>query len=199
MTAAEATDGRRARRDRNRAAVIEAMITLLLEQGGLPQTDVVAARAGVSVSSVFRYFENLDDLQQQTIETYFARFGSLFEVPAIGDGTLDERITRLVDARATLHETVAPVARLVRSSTHEETPVTERLARLRLDLAEQVRRHFAAELSGRTRNGSDDVADAIDVLTSFEAWDLLRSAHGRSEPQIRRAWTTAIRSLLGAT
>lgn len=199
MTAAEATDGRRARRDRNRSAVIEAMISLLLEEGALPSTEVVAERAGVSVSSVFRYFESLDDLQQQTVETYFARFGSLFEIDRIGEGTLDERVTRLVQARAKLHGTVAPVARLVRSSTTEGTPVAERLAQLRLDLAEQVRTHFAVDLSARTTDDRDDVTDAIDALTSFEAWDLLRSAHGRTDAQIQRAWTTAIRSLLQVT
>ena len=196
MTTQEATDGRRARRDRNRAAVIDAMITLLLDHGTLPSTETVAERAGVSVSSVFRYFENLDDLQQQTVATYFGRFGPMFEIESIGEGPLVERVARFVDARATLHETVAPIARLVRAGLREPSPVQERLAATRRDLAQQVRIHFAPELSSRLRSDRDDLADAVDALTSFEAWDLLRTAHHRSTRQIRRAWTTATCGLL---
>ena len=190
------TDGRRARRDRNRAAVIDAMITLLLEDGSIPPTERIAERAGVSVSSVFRYFESLEDLQQQTVETHFERFGQLFDIPSLGEGSLDTRIARFVDARATLHAAVAPIARIARAKQSERSPISERLAAIRDLFIDQVRVHFAEELSTRTGAEHDDLADAVDALTSFEAWDLLHSARGRSDRQIRRTWRTTIHSLL---
>ena len=76
-------DGRRARRERNRLAVIDALFELLVQAERPPSVEEVAAHAGVSVSSVFRYFENLDDLQQETIERYFQRYAPHFEVPAV--------------------------------------------------------------------------------------------------------------------
>lgn len=197
-TPAVETDGRTARRDRNRAAVIDAMITLLLEDGSIPPTERIADRAGVSVSSVFRYFESLEDLQQQTVETHFERFGPLFEIPSIGEGGLDPRIARFVDARATLHATVAPIARIARARQSEPSPIGERLATIRDTFVEQVRVHFAPELAVRSRAERDHLADAVDTLTSFEAWDLLHSARGRSGRQIRRTWRTAIRTLVTA-
>ncbi len=188
-------DGRRARRDRNRSAVIDGMFDLL-DEGRQPSTEEIAERAGVSVSSVFRYFDGLDDLQRQTIDTHFERFGPLFDVPALGSGDLDARISRLVDARLALHSTVAPVARLARARAIEQPLIAETLAQTRRTLAAQLRTHFALELEGRTGATVTGVVDAIDVLTSFESWDLLTTTHGRAERLIRRMWTSSIRTLL---
>lgn len=191
------TDGRKARRDRNRTAVIDSMITLLLKEGAVPSADVVAERAGVSVSSLFRYFDNLEDLQRNAVETYFERFGPLFEIPSPGEGPLPDRIARFVDARSTLHSTVAPAARVTRTMQPVGSPITERLSELRSTLHRQVLEHFGPELSVRSRAERSDLADTIDVLTSFEAWDLLHTTHGRSTRDIVRGWTSAIEALLG--
>ncbi len=188
-------DGRRARRDRNRTAVIDALFALLLE-GVRPSTEEIAARAGVSVSSLFRYFDSIDDLQRQTIDVHFERFGPLFDVPSIGAGDRDGRIDRFVDARIELHATVAPIARLARARAFDQPVIAETLAQARRRLATQIGEHFAAELEVASSDAAEDVADAIDGLTSFEAWDLLSNTHGRSAEQIRRAWTAAIRSVL---
>ena len=58
-------DGRRARRERGRSAVIDAAFALA-EEGKIPlTTELVAERSGVSAASIFRYFDGLDDLQYQ--------------------------------------------------------------------------------------------------------------------------------------
>ena len=199
MSAAESipADGRRARRDRNRAAVIDAVLELLAEGEPMPATEAIAERAGVSVSSVFRYFDGLDDLHRQTIERHAERFGHLFELPGLGDGTRDERITRLVDARLALHEAVAPIARAARSQVREGHPIGDQLAEIRRRMRSQVRAHFAEELAPMPRAVADDVVDAIDALTSFEAWDLLRRGAGRSQARVGRTWQVAVAALLG--
>ena len=188
-------DGRRARRERNRTAVIDAMLSLLGEDGS-PAVETIAATAGVSVSSVFRYFDNLDDLLRETVHRYFERYAQLFEIPHVGDGRLDVRIERFVAARLELFETTAPIARVARRRAAEHDRIAETLAGVRRSLAEQVRRHFATELAGRAAADSDDVVGLVDSLTSFEAWDLLHSAHGRSQRQIRRAWTRGVERLV---
>ena len=50
-------DGRLARRDRNRIAVLDAAIELFAEGVLDPTPDDVATRAGISARSVYRYFE----------------------------------------------------------------------------------------------------------------------------------------------
>jgi AcrR family transcriptional regulator len=190
-----AVDGRRARRERGRTAVVDAMFELLQEGQLPPAVEAIAERAGVSVSSVFRYFENLDDLQQRTIERYFERFASLFTIPATGKGTLDERIKRLVDARLDLYDAIGPIALMARARAVESPRLARTLEQTRTIQARLVRDHFATELAALTPARADDLVVLIDSMSSFEAWDLLRTAHGRTRPQIRRAWVLGLKAL----
>lgn len=188
-------DGRRARRERNRLLVIDSMFALLSEGHVPPSVDDVAARSGVSVSSVFRYFDGLDDLHEQTIERYFERFAALFELPDPA-GTAEGRIRTFVDARLDLYGTIAPIARMARLRAPEHPRIATTLHATRAHLAAQVRTHFAPDLGACTAAEADDRVAVIDSLTSFEAWDLLRAVHGRSRRQMERAWTAALRALL---
>lgn len=189
-------DGRRVRRDRNRAAVVDAVFSLLHDGFVPPSTEQVAERAGVSVSSVFRYFDSLDDLQRQTIEVHLARSAPLFEVPALGEGTLDERIATLVGARLALYRQIAPVARLARMRAPEYPLIAEALVGTRLTLVRQLRRHFSAELSALDRGDAGNVVALVDVLTSFESWEQMRRGSKLSERRIGAAWTRGIRAVL---
>ncbi len=188
-------DGRRARRARNRGAVVDAVFALIEEDEATPSVEAIARRAGVSVSSIFRYFENLDDLHQQTIEHHFARVAPLFDVPGLGEGERTERIARWVDARLDLYEAIAPVARVARARALDAPAIARSLAAARAQMAGQARTHLAPELATRTPARADDLVGLVDTLTSFEAWDLLVAVHGRTRAQIRRAWTTALDAL----
>jgi len=188
-------DGRRARRERNRLAVIDALFELLQEGSPPPSVEEVAARAGVSVSSVFRYFDSLDDLQEQTIARYFERFAALFEVPAV-EGDRDARIAALVDARLDLYECIAPIARMARVRAAEEPRFSRTLLETRRRMAGQVREHLASDVAHLSRAVADDRIALVDCLTTFESWDLLTSTHGRSRRLVRRAWLTGIAAFL---
>jgi AcrR family transcriptional regulator len=189
-------DGRRARRERGRDAVAEAMIDLVLEGHVPPSAEQVAARAGVSVTSVFRYFESLDELRHETIRRYHQRFAHLAEVPDIGQGSLDARIDAYVDSRLLLYETTEPIARLARSRAAAVPDIDDSLHRTRAAAVDQIRRHFSAELSQLTSARRDDLVALVATTTSFESWMQLRDDHHRNATQTRRAWTTALRLLL---
>ncbi|TKJ33926.1 hypothetical protein A6V29_15510 [Blastococcus sp. CCUG 61487] len=189
-------DGRTARRERNRAAVIDALLGLIDESHVAPSTDEIAERAGVSVSSLFRYFESLDDLQEQTIERHFERFAPLFEIPTIGAGPLADRIDRLVDARTTLYRSIAPVARLARSRALDNPRLAGTLVEVRARFTRQLRDHFAPELAALPRASGNDLVALVDTLTSFESWDLVRTTHGYSERLVRRAWHAGVSGLI---
>ena len=199
MTPTEAAvDGRRARREQGRHAVIDAMVDLLLEGHTPPTASEIAVRAGVSVASVFRYFDDLADLQRQTIARYLERHEALFDVPGIGEGDLDERISRLVTARTALYETIAPVARYVRVRSFDLPELAQNLGQVRDQMADQVHRHFRPELDARPPAAAEDLTATIVALTSFESWDLFRGELDRGPAQVRRAWRDALRALLAA-
>jgi Bacterial regulatory proteins, tetR family len=79
----ENVDGRHARRERGRLAVIDAMLILVSEGHVPPTVEQLAERAGVSAASVFRYFDTLEDLRQATTGVFFKRNPHLFEIPEI--------------------------------------------------------------------------------------------------------------------
>lgn len=193
---AEPMDGRRARRARGRAAVVEATIDLVLEGFSPPTVEQVADRAGVSTASVFRYFDTLDELRDETTRRYFQRFAHLLVIPEIGEGPLDARITRFVDIRHELYTVTAPMARLVRNRAPKVAALHDILHRHRAVMANDIRRHFAAELDGLGAVFRGEMVGTIATLTSFEAWSELTEDHRRTPAQIRRGWTRALSRLL---
>lgn len=192
----DVVDGRRARRERGRLAAIDAAIDLLREGYAPPTAAQVAARAGVSVATVFRYFDNLEQLQRETAARYLERHEPLFDLPGLGEGPLGERVARLVAGRLELYESIAPIARFVRSRTLDQPLLTEQLTRVRLRLTDQVRQHFEPELRDLTPAEHEDRVLLVSTLTSFESWDQLHVDLDRSAGQIRRAWREGVRALL---
>ncbi len=192
-------DGRHARRERGERAVINAMFALLEEGTLSPSIEEVGARAGVSVATIFRNYGNLDALARQADRLFVERFGELFLIPQIGEGDLSERIAGFCDARLGLYEAIWPFVRFMtlRSAKHPEA--AENLERLREVLADQVRRQFQSELRCFGQAESQDLSATIDTLTSPEAWALMRAPHARTRRQIKRAWGTALSSLLAAS
>jgi TetR/AcrR family transcriptional regulator of autoinduction and epiphytic fitness len=187
-------DGRRARRERGRNAVIDAMF-LLVQNGKTPvSAELVAEHAGVSVASVFRYFDGLDDLFVQT----FRRFRERFDPLIISETSVVERADRIgafVGARLDLYEQAGAIMAAGRLRALEIAPLVAASAEMRGLLADQVRRAFAIEVADAASAGSDLVA-VIDALTSLESWDVMRKTHSRSRRQIERAWSNGIAALI---
>lgn len=186
--AEEVADGRRRRRELGRRSVVDAMIDLVLESGTVPGADAVAARAGVSPASLFRYFATLDELRAAAITRYFQRFDAAMEIPRLGDGTLRSRIARFIAARDAFYSQTAPMARLVRRHAEQVEDLGVNLARVRATLADQIAHHFAAELSSFAAAARTQRVAVLAAITSFEAWEQLRPlGDGGRRAALRRA------------
>ena len=186
------TDGRRARRDRGRMATTEAMIDLIMEGNTSPTVAQIAGRAGVSIASLFRYFDTLEDLRRSTNELYLERFDHVFQIPNLGKGSLKARIANLVNSRLRMHSATEPMARLVRSRSYEHADVAEMLHQVRLMRAKQVEKQFAPELAAMAPSERAGMIAIVTTLTSFESWHQSTQDHGRGPRQIRKAWCMAI-------
>ena len=193
---ADPVDGRTARRDRNRDAVLDAVLDLFAEGSLRPGASEVAARSGVSPRSVYRYFEDMDALVRAAIERNLKRIRPLFLIDGLGVGTLGERVPRMVAGRTRLYETVAPMMRatLLRAGSNEI--LREQLAANRRALRDQVEQMFAPELAAMVPAVRREVAAALDVLLSFESIEHLRQHRGLSGPATVRALERAVRSQL---
>jgi AcrR family transcriptional regulator len=176
-TASSELDGRRARRGRNREAVVDALLELFREGELNPSVATVAERSGVSLRSVFRYFDDLDEMGRIAIQRHLDTVGHLFELPNIGEGTRAERIEALVAQRLALYERVAPVMRAALIRAPSQKVIATALLQRREFLREQVKQQFAPELAELSGAEAAIVLAGADVLTSFESLELLRASH----------------------
>ena len=187
-------DGRRARRERGRASVIDAVFALA-EEGKIPVTaELVAERSGVSVASIFRYFDGLDDLQYRAYERFRERYAPL--VRAVEGDSLEDRIEGFVERRLDLFEQAGALMALGRLRALEHQPLLEASTEIKAALAAQARRTFATETRGASPARTAELVAIIDAVTSPEAWDVLRRTHARSRTQITRTWRRGLAALI---
>lgn len=191
-------DGRRAWRDRNLNAVVDALLDLFAEGNLRPGASEIAERSGVSRRSVFRYFDDLDALDRIAIERQTARVAHLIELPQIGEGPLDARVDSIVAQRMRLWEAITPIAHVSRLRAPFEPVVKEELHQSRRFFRRQVERHFAGELEALSRSDRAAALHAAAAACSFETYDLLRTGHGLTTKQIGEAIRYSLSRLLVA-
>lgn len=172
-------DGRVQRGTRNRESIIDALLACY-EAGDLrPSLPGVAARAGVSVRSVHNHFADVEALRAEVAQRQWERHAHL-----IGDVST---IEQLVDQRAAFFEAVTPVRRAALLSVHRSPTIARNLARLDRVLRRQLESLFPDIDAGRL--------DALDLVTSWDAWNRLRAAQGCSVARAKRVVIETIATL----
>lgn len=192
-------DGRTARRDRNSDAVLDTVHEMFVEGKYAPSVEEVAARSGVSLRSVYRYFEDTEDLLRRAIERRVDVVGDLYALEHLGEGARDERIAAVVDQRLTLHSKMAPTIRAALLRASDSPQIAAQVANRRQLLADQVAAQFEPELAVLDRSRRPEVAATIDALCSFESLELMRVRSGLSPSRTRRTLIAGVAALLDAT
>jgi AcrR family transcriptional regulator len=172
-------DGRVTRGTRNRESIVDALLECY-EAGSLrPSVPEVAARAGVSVRSVHNHFADVEALRAEVAQRQWQRHASRLG-PA---STIED----LVEQRAAFFEAVTPVRRAALHSVHDSPTIARNLARLDRVLRRQLEQSFP---------GIDaSTLDSLDLVTSWDAWNRLRTAQGCSVARARRVLVGLIRTL----
>ncbi len=189
-------DGRRLRRDRNREAVVRALLSLYNEGNLNPSTEEIALRSGVSARSLFRYFDDVDDLCEAAIEQQQLDVRHLLPLDIDADRPFAERVTALVRQRGELFETIESVATVSRLRAPFQLVVADRLTQGRAFLRQQLATLFAAELAALPADTAAARLAAADIATSFEAWRLLRDDQRLTRPKAAAAMADAVTVLL---
>jgi AcrR family transcriptional regulator len=189
-------DGRTARRDRNREQVLDAVIALFTEDQLAPNAADVARRSGVSLRSVYRYFEDQDALMRAAIARHAERVAPLYEVADLGEGPLDGRITRLVESRIRLYEAAAPTARAALARASVNPLLRDQMEAARGRLREQTEAMFAPELRSMSAADRRATLAPVDALLQFESAEHLRVRLGFSVAQTNAILCRAVAALL---
>lgn len=188
-------DGRVLRGRRNRDAIVDALLELYRAGVLTPTTQQIAERAGVAPRSVYHHFSDMEDLNAEVAARQLRELRPLIAAPP-ADGPLATRVEALVHQRGELFETVTPVRRAALLHIHESPVIRRNLARLARELRKQLETLFAAELRQRRPKARASLLEALDVLTSWECWERLRTGQQLVPADARRVVaTTALRLL----
>ena len=199
MNVVDAIDGRTARRNRNRDAVLDALIELADESNDEPTIERIAERAGVSYRSVYRYFDDRTDLMLSAITRVMGNLWSIFDVENLGHGPLDERIEQLTTVRVAAYRRLAPLARTAVHRRANEPAVAEGYDRVREYLREQLAQQFEPELAAMAVPESKLVLAALDTMFQFESLDYLANHDGMTDTALITVLTRHVQAHLAAT
>lgn len=192
----DSIDGRTLRRTRNRTAVIRALLELIQEGELQPGAAEIAERAGVSHRSIFRYFEDLDDLVRTAVDQALNDALAYAGIDQIAQGTLAERAHSLAVSRLRLYEQVDGAMQVVRMRSYSIPSIDREVAAVWEIFRIQIRDHFSIELAAVDAPASTYLIDAVLTLTSYDSCSTHQRLLGRSHEQIVESWTTAVVSLL---
>lgn len=193
---ANVADGRRLRRDRNRQAVVHALLGLYHEGNLRPSSAEVALRAGLSPRSLFRYFDDVDDLCRAAVDRHIRRILPLNEIGASPGDPVPAKAAALAAQRVRLYEAIGSVGVVSRLQAPFQPLVQDELSRVRQGWRRQIAELFGPEIAALGASG-DAMLAAADALCSFESYQLLRHDQGRSPGRVRKVLTASLMVLFG--
>ncbi len=185
-----ASDGRVRRSQRSGQAIVDALMDLVGEGVAEPTAQQVAARAHVGIRTVFRRFSDMESL--------FAEMDARLQAAALPlllggepQGTIEERARALVRQRVVFFERIAPYKRSGNLKRWRSPFLRARHAQLVRELR-AILLHWFPEL----QRAPAVIIDALDLTTSFEAWDRLRSEQGLSSARAQAAVERTVLALV---
>ena len=189
-------DGRSLRRERNRQDIVDALLGLIENGETEISAALIASKAGLSERSIFRYFDDVNDLYRSVCDLAFSKEIEYALIDDAGIGSLDTKIENFINQRVriyTMNEKIAPAAR---SFAFKKPIIKKQLVFGRKLLRTQIIKHFAEELSAFDKQQQQAAVAIIDSLTTFESYDMMRSDQKMSVHTIKSILTESIRKAL---
>ena len=185
-------DGRVQRGARTRTAIAEAMLTLLEEGVVRPTARDIAARAGVSLRSVFQHFDDMESLYAECVARQQQRLVP-WRVAVDPSLPIDERLRVLIATRARLYEHVAPVRRAALAVSQDSPVLRHALTQFAAEDRRELLTLFGDELGGTARR---ERMAALEAATSFNVWEHVRRVQECSMAAAQRVVFRLARSAL---
>ncbi len=192
------TDGRRMRSERTRQIVIEAYLDLLRSDLRMPTAAQIAAKAGISVRSIFERFSDLNALSLATADHAIIQAQAESAARDV-DADRPTRIRSHILIRALACEKWLPLWRVILNTQQDVPDLRTRVVLTRYANIERMRLMYAPELSTLADAEREPLLKALATLISFESWDQLRGCYGLSIDDAQAVWRVAIDRMLPAT
>ena len=195
----EVADGRSARRERNRNAVLDALVELTVEGTDAPSIDDIADRAGVSYRSVYRYFKDRSEMMDAATDRALAWIQPLLmsaSGPVALSDPLDHRIDSIVDARVELYVQIADMIRSAMIQSFSNRRINDVFLNSRQVSRRQIDERFTAELQVFSERERELRITSIDQVLSFQAIDYVMFERGHTREELERYLRGALRAAL---
>lgn len=190
-------DGRVARSRRTRAAIVEALVSLLEEGNPQPTVEEIATRASVAPRTVFQHYADRETLFGAVSAHREAQLQAL--MGAIDAAApLPQRIDAVVAQRARVFEWIAAVRRGALLMEPFSASVHASLESFRAAKRAELARVFAREIAARPEGERAALVAALGVAGSWSAWDALRVQQQLSVEEASAALALTLRALLPA-
>lgn len=177
-------------------AVLDAVHELFGEGRYDPAAEEVAARSGVSLRSIYRYFPDREQLLVAALSRRLDEADHLYTIERAGEGDVDERVRAYVSRRIELHDAVGPAVRVSLVTSRQVPEVASLVAERRRRLLQLVRDQFAPELDALDPAERERTVTAVGVLCQFESIDSLRHERGLGWAETARVLESGVRALL---
>ena len=191
------SDGRTARGERTRRAVIDAHIALI-EAGELKPTGAqIAEQAGISLRALWANFNDLETLFGTTGAELLSRQDTMF-VPVSPDLDLPERVDKFCAQRAKLLEFIAPYARA--AGLREPFSRELRTNRMRhiARVTDEIEGLFARELAPLPASRRTQTIQALGIASTWASWAVLRDEYGLDVDGATAVMRQTVAALLAA-
>ena len=190
------TDGRIARGERTRESIVAAHTALLREGDLKPTGSRIAARAGVSVRTLWLNFTDLEALLGKTTAYWLATDDELGQ-PIDPGLPLAERIDAFCAQRIRRLENIAPAARAARLGEPFSPALRESRRNHVTRVRSEVESVFGTELDASgARRGL--LVHGVVVAAGWAAWEMLRDDFGVEVDEAAAVMRQTIGVLLGA-
>ncbi|KUL29107.1 TetR/AcrR family transcriptional regulator [Actinoplanes awajinensis] len=190
MTQPPRVDGRTARSERTRTAIVDAHLRLIAEGDLRPTADRIAKLAGVSLRALWSHFADMEALMaasgQRVLEQ---RDASYRPIPA--DLPLPDRIDAFCRQRVRLLEEIGPAAR---ASALKE-PFSSALQSYRRMHVSRVRDELTSTF-GPEIGTDEDLLNALTAISLWPAWSTWREAMDLPVEAAQAALARGVRALL---
>jgi TetR/AcrR family transcriptional regulator of autoinduction and epiphytic fitness len=187
------TDRRIERANRTRDKIVDALLALIEDGNFRPTAREIAARAGVSLRSLYVHFDDVEALFHAAAIRHKVHMDE-HRTEVVTSGPFEDRLQNFVERRAAFYE----AGKNVRYAALLQEPFSPALHNI-LDQARQLGRSeldkiFAPELAGR---GSKARRAALDAITQPTSWEILRTQHGLDVEEAKEVMCDMVRALLG--
>ena len=184
-------DGRRRRSLDSRARIVAAMLELVHGGEVAPVAELVAARAGVGLRTVFRHFKDMDSVYREMATVIEAELAEVLARPLSGK-TWRERLSDVIARRALAFDKIAPFKRAANAHRHRSPFLEAHHARLTEASRSALRGMLPVAVA---RDAA--LLESLDLLLSYETWSRLRREQGLSPRRAREVLEFAVDRLIG--